>query len=219
MNRFILNHAYPVTLIVLGVLAWATYRQFSVGGTAFVAYAAVAVVAWGIGTVVFIYFWPRITYRAYKRAILKHGLGGGPIPVNTLYSVRNRVSAAASDASLLATGTSDVLYIGGWLDLAKAPLVLHVPEMANRYYSIQFTDPTDGTDFAYVGTRTSGTAPGDYLIGGPGWMGSTSQGMTQIRSPNKSVLVVGRVFVESNSDLETAYGLSKQIQLAPLSTG
>ncbi len=217
MNRFILNHGRPITFAILAVLAWAAYRQFSSGREAFTTYAAVALIVWVLGTFVFVYFWPRITYRAFKRAILKHGLGGGPIPVNTLYAVPNRVSPAAPDASLLATGTIDVLYIGGWLDLAQVPQILHVPEMASRYYSVQFTDPTDGTDFAYVGTRTTGTAAGDYLISGPGWQGSVAQGMTRIPSPNKSVLVVGRVFVESDSDLPTAYELSKKIQLTPLS--
>jgi hypothetical protein len=41
--------------------------------------------------------------------------------------------------------------------------------------------------------------------------------MMQIASPNKSVLVFGRVLVESDSDLATAYALSKQIQLTQLS--
>ena len=41
--------------------------------------------------------------------------------------------------------------------------------------------------------------------------------MKQISSPNNSVLVLGRVLVESDSDVATAYGLSKQIQLTPLS--
>jgi hypothetical protein len=88
--------------------------------------------------------------------------------------------------------------------------------MAGRYYSVQFTDPSDGTDFAYVGKRTTGTEAGDYLITGPDRKGTVPQGMTQISSPNNSVLVIGRVFVESDSDLSTAYGLSKQIQLTPL---
>jgi hypothetical protein len=89
--------------------------------------------------------------------------------------------------------------------------------MAGRYYSVQFTDPSDGTNFAYVGKRTTGTGAGDYLISGPGWKGSVSQGMKQIASPHHSVLVIGRVFVESDSDLPPAYGLAKQIQLTPLS--
>jgi hypothetical protein len=40
--------------------------------------------------------------------------------------------------------------------------------------------------------------------------------MEQISSPNHSALVIGRVFVESDSDLPTAYALAKQMQLAPL---
>jgi hypothetical protein len=105
----------------------------------------------------------------------------------------------------------------GWLDLSKGPHVLHVPDMNDRYYSVQFTDPSKNTNFAYVGKRTTGTQAGDYLITGRGWKGQAPSGMTQISSPNNSVLVFGRVLVESDSDLSTAYDLSKQIRLTPLS--
>ena len=37
-----------------------------------------------------------------------------------------------------------------------------------------------------------------------------------IFSPRNSVLIIGRVLVESDSDLPTAYNLAKQIQVAPL---
>jgi hypothetical protein len=89
--------------------------------------------------------------------------------------------------------------------------------MNDRYYSVQFTDPSKNTNFAYVGTRTTGTQAGDYLITRPGWQGQAPSGMKQISSPNKSVLVVGRVLVRSDNDLSTVYDLSKQIQLTPLS--
>jgi len=54
-------------------------------------------------------------------------------------------------------------------------------------------------------------------VSGPGWKGTVPQGIKQISSPNSSVLVIGRVFVESESNLSAAYGLAKQIQLTPLS--
>ena len=217
MNRFILKYKYPITFAILAVLAWVIYRYFSMGGSQLITFVVVAVLVWGLGTFVFLYFWPPITYSAYKRAVVRHGLGGDPIPVNTLYAVPTLASPSASNSSLLATGTNDVLYIGGLLDLSKGPQVLHVPDMAGRYYSVQFTDPSDGTNFAYVGKRTTGTGAGDYLISGPGWKGSVSQGMKQIASPHHSVRVIGRVFGESDSDLPPAYGLAKQIQLTPLS--
>jgi hypothetical protein len=110
----------------------------------------------------------------------------------------------------------DTLPTVGWLNLHKGPQILHVPDMAGRYYSIQFTDPSKNTNFAYVGKRTTGTQAGDYLITGPHWKGSVPKGMKLIFSPNNSVLVIGRVFVESDSDLPTAYNLAKQIQVVPL---
>ena len=92
-----------------------------------------------------------------------------------------------------------------------------MPDFSGRCYSVQFTDPFD-VDFAYVGTRTTGTHAGDYLITGPRWQGSVPQGMQQISSPSNSVLVIGRVLVYSDSDLSTAYNLAKQIQIVPSTT-
>lgn len=184
------------------------------------------VVAWALGTFLFAYFWPHIVLNHFKKAILDQGFGEGPIPINTLYSEPQELFAepiafqSASGSNLLTVGVNrDTLLTGGWLDLSQGPLVLGVPDFSGRYYSVQFTDPSDGTDFAYVGTRATGTQAGDYLITGPGWKGQVPNGMTQISSPNYSVLVIGRVFVESGSDLSTAYTLTKQIQLTPLSSG
>jgi hypothetical protein len=182
-------------------------------------FGSVIIVAWGLGTFALIYFWPHLMLYGIKRLITQHGVDANTssgIPINTLYAVPNRASPSAT-SKILTTGTDDVLYLVGWLDLSKGPQVLHVPDFSGRYYSVQFTDPSDGAAFAYVGTRTTGTQAGDYLITGLGWKGQEPSGMTQISSPNNSVLVIGRVLVESDSDLSTAYDLSKQIQLTPLS--
>ena len=182
-------------------------------------FGSIMVAAWFLVT----YFWPRMLLSVFKRAILVKGFGDGPIPVNTLYTepqtlFADPLHAPASASKLITTGVNrDTLITGGWLDLRKEPLVLHVPDMNDRYYSVQFTDPSNNTNFAYVGKRTTGTQAGDYLITRPGWKGQVPSGMNQISSPNNSVLLLGRVLVESDSDLSTAYGLSKQIQLTPLS--
>ncbi len=179
-------------------------------------FGAVCAATWFL----FIYFWPRLLLSVYRRALLVKGFGDGPIPVNTLYTEPQRLFAeplaaqTASSSNLMTVGVNhDTLLTTGWLDLAKGPLVLHVPDMHDRYYSVQFTDPSKNTNFAYVGKRTTGTRAGDYLITGPGWKGQAPGGMQQISSPNNSVIVVGRVLVESDSDLPAAYELSKQLQL------
>jgi hypothetical protein len=176
-------------------------------------FGSVMVAAWFL----FLYFWPRMLLSVFKRAILVKGFGDGPIPVNTLYTQPQAFFAdpfhpPASASKLATTGVNrDTLITAGWLDLSKGPLVLHVPDMNDRYYSVQFTDPSKNTNFAYVGKRTTGTQAGDYLISGPGWNGTVPQGVKQISSPNNSVLLFGRVLVVS------AYDLSKQIQLTSLS--
>ncbi len=182
--------------------------------------AVVVVLVWCL----FIYFWPHLLLSVYKRAVLVQGFGEGPIPVNTLYTQPAKTFAeplaaqTASSSGLMSTGVNrDTLYMMGVLDLRHEPLVLHVPEMNDRYYSVQFTDPSKNTIFAYVGKRTTGTQAGDYLITGPGWKGQAPGGMKQISSPNNSVILVGRVLVESDSDVSTAYDLAKQVQLTPLS--
>jgi hypothetical protein len=189
-----------------------------------ITFGSVMIVAWVLGTFLFIYFWPHLVYNHFEKGIVDKGFGDGPIPVNTLYTEPQTLfaeplaSQSASSSNLMTTGTNrDTLLTAGWLDLSKEPQVLHVPDMDGRYYSVQFTDRSDGTDFAYVGKRTTGTQAGDYLITGPGWKGQVPSGMTQISSPNDSVLVIGRVLVYSDSDLPTAYNLAKQIQLTPLS--
>jgi hypothetical protein len=182
-------------------------------------FSSIMVTAWFL----FTYFWPRMMLSVYKRAILVKGFGDGPIPVNTLYTepqalFADPLHAPASASKLATTGVNhDTLVTAGWLNLTKEPQVLHVPDFSGRYYSVQFTDPSKNTNFAYVGKRTTGTQAGDYLITGPGWKGQVPSGMTQISSPNNAVLVLGRVLVESDSDLSTAYELEKQIQLTPQS--
>jgi hypothetical protein len=189
----------------------------------FIITGSVVVVAWILGTLLLAYFWPYLVLNNYKKAIVDKCLGDGPVPVNTLYTEPQALFAeplttqSASSSNLMTVGVNhDTLLVVGLLDLSQGPQVLYVPDFSGRYYSVQFTDPFN-IDFAYVGTRTTGTQAGEYFITGPQWKGAVPQGMTQISSPDNSVLVIGRVLVYSDSDLLTAYGLAKQIQLSPYS--
>lgn len=179
----------------------------------------VLIAAWFL----FTSLWPRMLLVVYKRAILVQGGGDGPIPVNTLYTepkalFADPLHAPSSASKLWTTGVNrDTLATVGWLDLGKGAQILHVPDMTGRYYSVQFTDPSSNTNFAYVGKRTTGTQAGDYLITGPRWKGKVPDDLPRISSPNNSVLVLGRVFVENEGDLTAAYNLSTQITLTPLS--
>src|SRR5499427_1831038 len=116
-------------------------------------FGGVCVATWFLVT----YFWPRMLLYVFKRAILVKGFGDGPIPVNALHTEPQALFAdplhpPASASKLATTGVNrDTLLVIGWLDLSSRPQVLHVPDFAGRYYSVQFTDPFN-IDFAYVGT-------------------------------------------------------------------
>ena len=212
MNRLILQYGSRLTVVILLVFAWVVYRRLAGGVAAIIPLAVAAIVVWVLGSLTFIYFWPRITVGGFKRAILRRGFGGGPIPVNSLYAVPDRSSEAAA-TSVIGTGTDDVLYLGGWLDVNAGPRVLHVPAMGARYYSVQFTDPASGANFAYVGTRATGTGAGEFLLCEPGWKGDIPAGMTRIDVPHRAALLIGRVFAADDDDRRTAYALAQQIRL------
>lgn len=216
MNRLILKYGTPITIVILAVFTWVVVSRIIDGGAqAIVLLAAVALVVWVIGTIVFICFWPRITVGGFHRIFTRRGLGGGPIPVNALYAVPESPSQSAASGSVIATGTDDLLYLGGWLDVKDGPRVLHVPDMEDRYYCLQLVDPASGANFAYVGQRTTGTAAGDFLLCARTWNGDTPDGLTRIDLPHHAALLIGRVFVADEDDRPTAYALAAQVQLSP----
>lgn len=192
------------------------------GFTHLVVFSAIGIAVFFLATRLY----PRLMLSIYKRAILVQGVDSGPIPINTLYTQPQALflhpfaPLPPGGSRLLSYGTNrDTLYVCGWLDLSKGPLILRVPDMAGRYYSVQFTDPSTNTNYAYVGKRTTGTAEGSHLVTGLGWKGATPAEMNRIASPNNSVLVIGRVFVEDESDLPTAWALAQQIRIDPAHSG
>jgi len=80
--------------------------------------------------------------------------------LDLILDIADSLHPPASASKLATTDVNrDTLLTVGWLDLNKGPQILHVPEMAGRYYSVQFTDPSKNTNFAYVeGSHAAGQA-------------------------------------------------------------
>ena len=114
----------------------------------------------------------------------------------------------------------DTLYSTAWLDLSKEPLVLTVPEITDRFYNIEMAC-VDSDNFAYVGTRATGTEAGNYLIAGPGWAGPAPANVSDIlpRSRTPIAFLLGRTGVNSDApeEVQSAYEVSLGYELAPLS--
>lgn len=110
----------------------------------------------------------------------------------------------------------DTIYGFAWLDLAKEPLVLDVPDTQDRYYSIQLVDAYENT-FAYVGRRETGTKAGTYVIAGPGWKGKAPAGAKVIAAPTSLVLALTRTLVRGEADAPVAADVQLHYTLSPLS--
>ena len=69
----------------------------------------------------------------------------------------------------------DTLYSFAWIDLSAEPLVLSVPEMGDRYWSMMVLDAWNDVP-ASPGSRTVGGKGGNFVIAGPNWSGEIPSG-------------------------------------------
>jgi hypothetical protein len=136
----------------------------------------------------------------------------GAYPINQ-FTLSTRLS---SPEDKVAGPNVDTLYGFSFLDVSKEPLILHVPDTNDRYYSIHLIDAYQNS-FAYVGRRATGTREAEYAITAPGWAGQLPVGVTKIESPTPHLLALTRTLVRSEQDLPTAQSVQLQYTLRTLS--
>ncbi|MFG1285349.1 DUF1254 domain-containing protein, partial [Xanthobacter autotrophicus] len=119
-------------------------------------------------------------------------------PWNVLYNVAR---VFTPDDKAIQTPNSDTPYSFLGADLRAEPLVLSVPDVAkDRYYSLQFIDLYT-YNFAYVGSRATGNAAGNFLLAGPGWKGEKPAGIKEIiRSETDFAFVLYRTQLKGPDD-------------------
>src|ERR1700686_4334506 len=112
---------------------------------------------------------------------------------------------------------ADTLYSSAWLDLSKEPYILHVPDEHGRYYLMPMLN--GWTDvFSEPGTRTTGTAAGDFAIVGPGWHGELPPGLEELRSSTNLVWIIGRTYCPGTpEDYAAVHAIQAEYKLVPLS--
>ena len=123
------------------------------------------------------------------------------------------------DAKHLSGGApnNDTLYSRAWVYLKDEPVILTVPAIADRYYTMEIVDFM-GDNFAYVGTRATETKSGNYAIVGPDWKGTLPDGVTALPpSSTPWATILGRTYVKDASDLDAAHKIQDQYKLTPLS--
>ncbi|MBN7816989.1 DUF1254 domain-containing protein [Algoriphagus pacificus] len=118
----------------------------------------------------------------------------------------------------IVTPNSDTPYCMFWSDIRKEPIVFSVPQVGeDRYYSFQLIDLFTH-NFAYIGSLTTGTEPGSYLIALEDWEGKVPEGINKvIRSETDLFFTIVRTQLFGQEDLNKVAALQSQYRVETLS--
>ena len=133
-------------------------------------------------------------------------------PVNQFNHVRTANVAGTSE--VVAPGASSLSSIA-WLDLAAEPLVLHVPVVTGHHYVLALLDPY--TENIVNLADASGTAPGDYVIAGPGQHDvPIPAGAHRISVDYTRVWIIGSTQLKGPDDIAAVNAIQDGYTLTPL---
>ncbi|MCB0870403.1 MAG: DUF1254 domain-containing protein [Solirubrobacterales bacterium] len=158
--------------------------------------------AYAIGVDAYKYGLPLVTmdktYRNQSSINVPNGRGFGP--VNRFNPVRE--FAKPDDKSVVAPNY-DTLYNIAWINVARQPMIVHVPKIKNRYFVIPLMDPYT-EDFRNLGSVNK-TRPGDYAIVGPkDYRTKLPKGVTRIKSKYNRVWSIQRIYAEPGNKKDVA---------------
>ena len=112
----------------------------------------------------------------YEYAVDKNS-GQYKAPFN---QINNEARVFTYKDTAIVTPNSDTPYSIAWLDLRAEPIVLSVPAVEkSRYYSVMLCDGNT-FNYGYIGSRATGSDPGDYMVVGPDWKGDTPPGIKKV---------------------------------------
>ncbi len=164
----------------------------------------------------FIYGLPLVmNYAVMQEYAVDKNSGQYKAPFNEIYNMRH--VATPADTAII-TPNSDTPYSILWLDLRAEPMVISVPTVEKeRYYSVQLIDGNT-YNYGYIGTRATGTEPGDYLVVGPDWKGETPTGIKQVfQSTTPFTLAAFRTQLFNPDDIPNVEKVQAGYNAQPLS--
>jgi hypothetical protein len=168
-----------------------------------------------IGVEAYIYGYPLVTMEMTRRVMTNVAKSEAKnAPMGRFANMRDYPTAAFKD---ITAPNADTLYSVAWLNLAKEPYVLSLPDEKGRYYLMPML--SGWTDvFQVPGTRTTGTKAQTFAITGPGWQGTLPGAVKELKSPTNMVWILGRTYCTGTpADYKAVHKLQDQYKLVPLS--
>src|SRR5262245_10137250 len=165
----------------------------------------------------FVYGLPIVmNYAVMYEFVIDKDSGQWKAPFNEIHNDHNVFTY--KDTAIV-TPNSDTPYSLVWMDLRTEPMVISVPAVEKqRYYSVMLVDGNT-FNYGYVGSRATGSDPGDYLVAGPRWQGETPPGIKKVfRSSTDFSLAVFRTQLFRPDDIANVIKIQDGYKARPLST-
>jgi hypothetical protein len=169
--------------------------------------------AYAVGLQAYVYGFPVVEMYRVRYRHVSDPNNPERTPLNRLRHARR---LRDHTATAVVSPNNDTLYSSAWLDLAREPVVLSLPDAGGRYFSFQLIDAYTN-NFAHLGKRSSGTDQGDFAVVGPGWKGTLPEGLRRIDAPTNVVWLLGRTLADGEDDLPAVHALQDRYALVPLS--
>jgi hypothetical protein len=171
--------------------------------------------AHAIGVDAYVYFYPLLSMDVTRKQFtnVEPGKVFGKGPMNMFVNVPEYPPA---DFKGVVRSNFDTLYSIAWLDLTREPLIVSAPDTGGRFYLLPMLDMWTDV-FASPGSRTTGTAAGNFLVTPPGWSGTVPDGFTRLAAPTPYLWVIGRTKTDGPADYDAVHKIQAGYNVTPLS--
>lgn len=105
---------------------------------------------------------------------------------------------------------ADTLYLNAWVDMSKGPVLVEVPDMGSRYYTLAFMDLYAKPH--HLGTRTNGGKAMKYALVGPAG-GAVPAGYERFDLPTDKAWMLGRVLADGPADEKRVIAIAKTFRM------
>ncbi len=165
--------------------------------------------AYTLGTTAFEWGFPmNELYRVRDRSLKKGKL-------NTFANVRKLIDAELAVEIGVVRANSATLYSLAWLDLDIEPIVLDIPPISDRYFTLNYVDFYQNNE--NISNATTGRKGGSYAFVGPNWKGALPDGVHRVDVATNTVWIIGRTEVKGPDDVKTVNAIQDKYQLTSLS--
>ncbi|MBB3018944.1 hypothetical protein FHR70_001998 [Microvirga lupini] len=195
-----------------------------IGGAVTSAFAVTEQEAQDIAVEAYVYFYPLVTMDVTRKQLTN--LEPGKVPGRGPMNMFNNLPAYPSpDDKAVVRPNFDTLYSVAYLDLAKEPVVISVPDTGGRYYLLPMLDMWTDV-FASPGWRTTGTQAGEFLVAPAGWRPDLRDrfeefrlpaGTQRIDAPTPYVWIIGRTKTDGPPDYDAVHRVQAGFKITPLS--